>query len=114
VAILIYLLIGAKTLTQLYFLCGILGFSAGFWVIFVTIGAEQFGTNLRATVATSVPNFARGLLVPIALGWQFLSEKTGNPMQAALIVGAICHVISWIGLYGMPETFDRDLDYLEE
>ncbi len=112
-AIAFYLLVGAKTLTGLYFLCSILGFSAGFWVIFVTIGAEQFGTNLRATVATSVPNFARGLLVPITLGWQFLSKQMGDVVVAAMIVGGICHLISWAGLWGMDETFDRDLDYEE-
>lgn len=113
-AIALYLLVGAKSLTGLYFLCAVLGFSAGFWVIFVTIGAEQFGTNLRATVATSVPNFARGLLVPITLSWQFLSKQMGDVVTAALIVGAVCHLIAWAGLWGMDETFGRDLDYEEK
>jgi MFS transporter, putative metabolite:H+ symporter len=114
VAILIYLLVGAKTLTGLYFLWFILGLSTGFWVIFVTIGAEQFGTNLRATVATTVPNFARGMLVPITLMWQYFSKQTGDIIVSALIVGGIIQLISWLGLWGMDETFDRDLDYLEE
>ncbi len=112
-AIALYLLVGATTLDGLYALCFLLGFSAGFWVIFITIGAEQFGTNLRATVATSVPNFARGLLVPITLSWQFLTKQMGDVVTAALVVGAVCHIVSWLGLWGMEETFGRDLDYEE-
>ena len=112
-AVMFYLFIGANSLPGLYFLCSILGFTAGFWVIFVTIGVEQFGTNLRATVATSVPNFARGMLVPITLSWQFLSKQMGDVVMAAAVVGSACFLISWIGLWGMDETFGRDLDYEE-
>lgn len=94
----------------------ILGFSVGFWVIFVTIGAEQFGTNLRSTVATSVPNFARGMQVPINESFKYLKSAavTGSVITAGYVVGAICLGIAFLALWGMKETFDRDLDYVEE
>jgi len=93
-----------------------LGFSAGFWVIFVTIGAEQFGTNLRSTVATSVPNFARGMQVPINESFKYLkgAAVTGSVISAGYIVGAVCLGVAFIALWGMKETFHRDLDYIEE
>lgn len=92
-----------------------LGISVGFWVIFVTMGAEQFGTNLRATVATSVPNFARGMQVPINESFKYLKSPlvTGSVLTAAWMVGAVCLFIAFIALYGMRETFDQDLDYVE-
>ncbi|MCS7035573.1 MAG: MFS transporter [Saprospiraceae bacterium] len=93
----------------------LLGLSVGFWVIFVTIGAEQFGTNLRATVATSVPNFARGMLVPIASAFLWLKgpTMTGDVIPAAAVVGAACLLIAFAALIGMKETFDQDLNYME-
>jgi MFS transporter, putative metabolite:H+ symporter len=94
----------------------LLGFSVGFWVIFVTIGAEQFGTNLRSTVATSVPNFARGMQVPINESFKYLKNPavTGSVITAGYIVGSACLAIAFIALWGMKETFHRDLDYLED
>ncbi|HMX39769.1 MAG TPA: MFS transporter [Saprospiraceae bacterium] len=99
-----------------YFSHFLLGFSVGFWVIFVTIGAEQFGTNLRSTVATSVPNFARGMQVPINESFKYLkgAAVTGSVITAAWIVGAACLSIAFIALVGMKETFHEDLDYHEE
>ena len=95
---------------------GGLGFSAGFWVIFVTIGAEQFGTNLRSTVATTVPNFARGMQVPINESFKYLkgAAVTGSVISAGYIVGAVCFGLAFIALWGLKETFHRDLDYVEE
>jgi MFS transporter, putative metabolite:H+ symporter len=85
-------------------------------VIFVTLGAEQFGTNLRATVATTVPNFARGMLIPVAFSFQWLRapEQMGNVIMAATVLGVACTIIAMFGLLGMEETFDKDLDYYEE
>ncbi len=101
-----------------YFYCChfLLGFSVGFWVIFVTIGAEQFGTNLRSTVATSVPNFARGMQVPINESFKYLKNPavTGSVITAGYIVGSACLALAFIALWGMKETFHRDLDYLED
>ena len=98
-----------------YFSHFLLGLSVGFWVIFVTIGAEQFGTNLRSTVATSVPNFARGMQVPINESFKYLkgAAVTGSVISAAWIVGAVCLGIAFVALIGMKETFDADMDYVE-
>ena len=115
-AVLAYLALPFSSPTMFYVSHFILGFSVGFWVIFVTIGAEQFGTNLRSTVATSVPNFARGMQVPINESFKYLkgAAVTGSVITAGYIVGAVCLGIAFIALWGMKETFDRDLDYVED
>lgn len=111
-----YLALPFDTPEMFYLSHFILGFSVGFWVIFVTIGAEQFGTNLRSTVATSVPNFARGMQVPINESFKYLkgAAVTGSVITAGYIVGAVCLGIAFIALWGMKETFDLDLDYVED
>lgn len=116
VAVLGYLTLPFSTPALFYLSHFVLGFSVGFWVIFVTIGAEQFGTNLRSTVATSVPNFARGMQVPINESFKYLkgAAVTGSVITAGYIVGAVCLGIAFIALYGMRETFDRDMDYIED
>ena len=115
-AVTYYLMADFATATSFYFSHFLLGFSVGFWVIFVTIGAEQFGNNLRSTVATSVPNFARGMQVPINESFKYLkgAAVTGSVISAAWIVGAACLAIAFTALIGMKETFDADLDYVEE
>lgn len=116
VAVLAYLSLPFSSNAMFYLSHFVLGVSVGFWVIFVTIGAEQFGTNLRSTVATSVPNFARGMQVPINESFKYLKSAavTGSVISAGYIVGAVCLGIAFLALYGMKETFDRDLDYVEE
>jgi hypothetical protein len=79
----------------------------------VTIAAEQFGTNLRATVATTVPNFVRGMVVPITLLFQLSRQYLGLE-GGALAVGAICAITAFIALASLDETFHKDLDYYEE
>jgi putative MFS transporter len=101
------------SVTMLYILCFALGFSNGFWVIFVTIAAEQFGTNLRATVTTTVPNFVRGSLVLIMFLFEAFKGYFGI-LYGAMIVGTFCITIALLFLNGMKETFHADLDYLEE
>ncbi len=116
VAIAVYLAVPFTANWQMYLTHFFLGISVGFWVIFVTIGAEQFGTNLRATVATTVPNFARGMQVPINASFKYLKSPaaTGSIITASWIIGAACLAIAFIALIGMKETFDADLDYVEE
>ena len=95
-----------------YVLCAILGFFVGYWAVFVTQAAEQFGTNLRATVATTVPNLIRGSVVPLTL----LTTALRGPLglgRAALIVGAGCCLIALWSLRSLKETYGADLDYLE-
>ncbi len=103
---------GVSALT-LYFICGFLGFSVGFWVIFVTIAAEQFGTNIRATVTTTVPNFVRGALIPITFAFQYLKSQT-TIINAAILIGIFALSVALISLYGLKDTFNKDLDYEEE
>ena len=101
--------------TAFYLLCMAMGFSVGYWVIFVTIAAEQFGTNIRATVTTTVPNFVRGSLPLIILMYQFFRDKTfsGNILYAGMIMGVILATISFLALWKMKETFKEDLNYTE-
>ena len=112
-AICLYFLQGSKSPSFFYGVCLVLGFTSGYWAIFVTVAAEQFGTNLRATVATTVPNFVRGMVVPITLLFQFF-RKYMSLERSALIVGAICAVAACIALASLEETFHKDLDYFEE
>jgi hypothetical protein len=84
----------------------------GYWAVFVTIAAEQFGTNIRATVATSVPNFVRGAIVPITLSFEYTKGAFGI-VPGASMVGAACLAIAVIALWGMEETHGKDLDYHE-
>jgi MFS family permease len=99
--------------TTFYFICSLLGFGIGYWAIFVTVAAEQFGTNLRATVATAVPNFVRGMTVPITLLFQFSRSYMGIE-TGALAVGILCLLIALFSLSQLQETFDKDLDYFED
>jgi MFS transporter, putative metabolite:H+ symporter len=115
-----YFLQGPATPQIFYGICTVLGISNGYWALFVTIAAEQFGTNLRATVAITVPNFVRGALVPIALAFQWLKGMLAmhyTPGDAliysAAIVGAVTLVVAVISLSGLSETFGKDLDYVE-
>ncbi len=113
----VYYLLGTfATPTAFYTAHFLLGISVGFWVIFVTIGAEQFGTNLRSTVATSVPNFARGMQVPINLSFQYLKNPAvlGSVVSAAWVVGSVCLALAFVALIGLRETFDADLDFVED
>ncbi len=97
----------------MYFMCFMIGAATGYWALFVTIASETFGTNIRATVTTTVPNFVRGALVPIMLSFKALEPVTGN-ITAALIVGGVCIVLSFISILVLPESFGRDLNFLEE
>lgn len=101
--------------TTMYAVCGALGFSTGFWAIFVTMGAEQFGTNLRATAATTIPNMVRGALPLINMMFLDLFQRSWNwPLvQSGIVTGVIAIVITLIAFYFTEETFHKDLNYLE-
>ncbi len=98
--------------SQIYGLCGLLGFATGYWAIFVTVASEQFGTNIRATVTTTVPNFVRGSVVPVSSSFKVLAGEVGV-VQSGLVVGSVVLAIAFLGLFGLKETFGKDLDYLE-
>jgi MFS family permease len=112
-AVALYFMQGGSTPQFFYFVCALLGFSAGYWAIFVTVAAEQFGTNLRASVATTAPNLVRGMVVPMTMLFQFSSRFFGIEL-GALAVGGICMTMAFISLSLLEETFHKDLDYYEE
>lgn len=100
------------TVAQFYGLIAVLGFAAGYWAVFVTNASEQFGTDLRATVATTVPNLIRGSLVPITLAFQLVDRFVSTP-TAAMLVGQACVLVALLAVRNLPETYGRDLDFLE-
>ncbi len=112
IAIVVYLSAQGLTPETFIWLSLFLGFASGYWATFVTIASEQFGTNLRATVTTTVPNFVRGSVVAVTISFQFLKGEVGI-LQSAMIVGAVCLVIAFVALSQLKETFNKDLDYVE-
>lgn len=94
-------------------LCFMVGCCAGYWGLFATVAGEQFGTNIRATVATTVPNFVRGAVIPITLSYKAL-EATQGTIQSALIVGVVCLSLAIAATLFLEETFGKDLNYIEE
>lgn len=113
ISIVIYLNSYGLTPEKFIGLSLLLGFASGYWATFVTIASEQFGTNLRATVTTTVPNFIRGSLIAITLSFQFFKDQVGI-LNSALIVGFICVVVALFAVSQLQETFLKDLDYIEE
>jgi MFS transporter, putative metabolite:H+ symporter len=93
--------------------CFFIGLAGGYWALFITNAAEQFGTNLRATVAVSMPNLARGAAIPITLAFRALTPSTGIPVAIA-VVGAACYALALLGTFQNPETFGRTLDFVEK
>lgn len=112
-AIVYYFTIGRLSTTLFYAGCLFIGVANGYWAIFVTVAAEQFGTNLRATAATTAPNFVRGSLVPVSLAYLALAGLLDNQPLAAAIIGAIVVGASAAALFVIEETYGKDLDFVE-
>ncbi|MBA2500382.1 MAG: MFS transporter [Chitinophagaceae bacterium] len=102
------------TADRMYWICAGLGFGTGFWAIFVTMGAEQFGTNLRATAATTIPNMVRGMLtifiLPLFKGIRGLTDYYTGGWIAAIII----MIITVIAAKYTRETFGKDLNFVEK
>jgi len=96
----------------IYTLCFILGTCAGYWAVLVTVAAEQFGTEIRSTVATSVPNFVRGSGMIIASSFLVL-KPFFSIAQTVMIIGGAVFSMSFLALFILKETYGKDLDYLE-
>jgi MFS transporter, putative metabolite:H+ symporter len=114
-AISILMYVFARDISGAYyrFLIFFIGATTGYWGLFATIASEQFGTNLRATVATTVPNFVRGALIIIALAFETIAGQT-DKMTSAIIVGMTCIALSLVAISSLKETFGKDLDYWEK
>ena len=97
-----------------YGVCFVLGLSVGFWALFVTVAAEQFGTNLRATVATTAPNFARGAVVGLVPAFKYLSGALGGIVPGAAVLGGLTLLVAFWAVRTLPESYGKDLDYVEE
>ena len=108
----LYLTDRGGSLNGFYALCFALGFASGYWAIFVTMASEQFGTNVRATVTTTVPNFVRGSLDPMLSCFQFLKARVGI-LAGAGALGGIVLALAVVALALLDETYGKDLDYLE-
>ena len=84
----------------------------GYWALFVTVASEQFGTNIRSTVTTTVPNFVRGTTVVMTIAWKYMSPGMGI-IQSALIIGAIVIPLAIIAVVILEESHGKELDYVE-
>ena len=122
VAVLWLLLGGVRTANGYLAIVGLLGFGGGYWAVMITMAVEQFGTDLRATVGTSVPTFVRASAVPITLLFLTLRDALhispwagqGDVRSAALLTGLLCVVPAIWALATTSETYGRDLRFNEE
>jgi MFS family permease len=105
---------GRGNMQTMYMLCTCLGFGAGFSVLYITMSAEQFGTNLRASTAISIPNVVRGILPLIILLHKGLRNLTGDYLTGGWITGIVIMLMAVTAAYFTKETFGRDMNYLEE
>jgi MFS family permease len=108
-----FLLVHHHSVNTFYALSALLGATTGYWVLFVSNAAEQFGTNIRSTVASTVPNFVRGSTVPIVLTFKYIEPSFGV-INSALIIGGVTIGIAAIALAYLPETFGKNLNFIEE
>ena len=112
VGVIAYLFLGVDSASELYAVCCWLGLGTGYWAMFVTVGAEQFGTNLRATAATTIPNMVRGA-VPGMIFLFTLFKPSQGVIMSGFIVSVIVYIIGIYATLTVPETHGKDLDYLE-
>lgn len=106
------MLLAASTESSYYFYCAWLGLGTGYWAMFVTVAAEQFGTNIRSTATTTVPNMVRGLVPLMLMGFDFFKPSAGV-IGSAVIVGAIVFALGIYATATISETHGRELDFVE-
>jgi len=110
--VLVYLLVPFHTPTMFYVICACLGFCNGYWTLFIAVAAELFGSNLRATVATTIPNFVRATVIPLSFFFGIAKSIAGT-IYGALIVGLIVYTVAVFALLYLEETFKKDMNYNE-
>ncbi|MEO0044917.1 MAG: putative sialic acid transporter, partial [Bacteroidota bacterium] len=103
---------GHKTENMYYFYCGWIGLGCGFWAMFITVAAEQFGTNLRSTATTSVPNMVRGTVPIMLIGYDYL-KQTNSVIISAAIIGLIAFALGIYAILTISETHDKHMDFVE-
>lgn len=115
VTIFAYFIIGKTSLTAFYTVATLIGFATGYWAVFMSMASESFGTNIRATVTTTAPNFVRGAVIPLTFSYQMLKNQfLFSAPQAAIIVGIVTFALAAVAVYNLEETFHKELDYVEE
>lgn len=112
VGIILMLYGGTKSENTYYFYCAWLGLGTGYWAMFVTVAAEQFGTNIRSTATTTIPNMVRGLLPVMLIGFDFFKVNNGV-ITSASIIGIIAFGLGIYATLSIPETHNRNLDFTE-
>lgn len=108
----VMLYVQGLSVSSFYILSFLLGSASGYWGLFVTIASEQFGTNLRATVTTTVPNFVRGSVILLTFTYKSF-EAQGGAIQGATWVGVISFALAFVAIWQLKETFGKDLNYYE-
>jgi putative MFS transporter len=113
ISVIFYLSAEGLTGEQFIWLCSFMGIAVGYWATFVTIAAEQFGTNIRSTVTTTAPNFVRGSLIPINFVFNLFVVHYGM-IKSGYIMMFILTAIALFSLSQLKESFSKDLDYVED
>lgn len=113
IGIVMYFTIAMRSEFMFYSVVTFIGLATGYWAVFMSTAAELFGTNIRATVTTTAPNFVRGAVVFLTLGFRYFEGFTGT-ISSAIIIGIITFVLAFIALYKIEETFNKDLNYVEQ
>lgn len=112
--VIMYFKFGGNSVASFYAIIGFIGFATGYWAVFISAASELFGTNIRATAATTAPNFVRGSTILISLLLSYLTTTfDGNKILATQVTGAIIIGIGFIALYFLEETFGKELNYIE-
>ena len=112
IGVILLLFGGTKTENLYYFYCGWIGLGCGFWAMFVTVAAEQFGTNLRSTATTSIPNMVRGTVPIMLLGYDYLKQYNSIILSAAM-VGLIAFGLGIYAILTISETHNKHMDFVE-
>jgi MFS family permease len=114
IGVILYFMFGGKSVAAFYGIIGFIGFATGYWAVFISAASELFGTNIRATAATTAPNFVRGSTILISLLLSYLTSIFGDDkILATQVTGAIIIGIGFIALYFLEETFGKELNYIE-
>lgn len=111
-SVVLYFALAPKSELMFYGIVTVVGIATGYWAVFMSTAAELFGTNIRATVTTTAPNFVRGSVIFLTLGFRYLETSAGT-VTAAIVIGVITFVIAFVALYKLDETFHKDLNYVE-
>ncbi len=113
IGVILMLFGNVNTAKTYYFYCIWLGIGTGYWAMFVTVGAEQFGTNIRSTAATTIPNMVRGMVIPMTLLFNYSIQPLGSVIYAASLVGIIAFGLGFYCTFTISESHDKDLDFIE-